>query len=364
METNKDRDYLQRCFQLALQGAGNVAPNPMVGAVLVYNDVIIGEGYHQKYGEAHAEVNCINKALEHHAELIGKATLYVSLEPCSHYGKTPPCADLIIRHKIPKVVIGCRDSFAAVNGKGVERLQNAGITVVEHVLEKEAIELNKRFFTFHRLKRPYIILKWAQTRNQIIASGTDTRLMITSEITNRLVHRWRTEESAIMVGAGTAMKDDPLLDNRNWYGRPPLKIVVSASGKLPEGLRMFQSGADTFIFNTRKEEEQNGKRFLRVSAAQFLEDMLNRLYRLQVQSILVEGGQRLLQSFIDAGLWDEARVITNTVMLAHGGLEAPKLHRHQLIKVQHLVTDEIAVYKNDKNQLINSDGESALLSND
>lgn len=362
MESIKDSVYLQRCFQLALLGAGNVAPNPVVGAVLVYNNEIIGEGYHQKYGEAHAEVNCINKALEHHAGLIEKATLYVSLEPCSHYGKTPPCADLIIRHKIPKVVIGCRDSFEAVNGRGIERLRNAGVTVVEHVLEQEAIALNKRFFTFHRLKRPYIILKWAQTRNQVIASGTDTRLLITSGITNRLVHRWRTEEAAIMIGAKTAVKDDPLLDNRNWYGKPPQKVIVSASGELPEDLRMFQSGAATFIFNTRKEEQQNGKWFMKVEAAQFLENILNRLYRLEVQSVLVEGGQQLLQSFIDADLWDEARVITNTTMLAEG-IEAPRLRRQQLIKLQHLVTDEIAVYKNDKNQLINSDGESALLPN-
>ncbi|MBO9618630.1 MAG: bifunctional diaminohydroxyphosphoribosylaminopyrimidine deaminase/5-amino-6-(5-phosphoribosylamino)uracil reductase RibD [Niabella sp.] len=356
MERTSYKEYLRRCFQLAQLGAGYVAPNPMVGAVLVHDDTIIGEGYHQHYGEAHAEVHCINNALKSHPELVSQSTLYVSLEPCSHFGKTPPCADLIIKHQIPKVVIGCRDSFVAVNGRGVEKLRNAGIEVVEHILEQEAIALNKRFFTFHQRKRPYIILKWAQTKNNIIGSNSNERMLITSTITNRLVHQWRTEEAAIMVGAKTAVKDDPLLDNRNGQGKAPVKIVVSASGAVPESLKLFQSGAPAIVFNAQKNKEAERHRFIKITAVHFLEAMLDELHQLQLQSVLVEGGAQLLQSFIDAGLWDEARVITNTTMIAPGGVRAPELRNHTLLQTDLLVKDEIAFYKNNHNHFIGSDG--------
>ncbi|AHF14634.1 bifunctional diaminohydroxyphosphoribosylaminopyrimidine deaminase/5-amino-6-(5-phosphoribosylamino)uracil reductase RibD [Niabella soli] len=356
MEHTVHSNYLRRCFQLAQLGAGNVAPNPMVGAVLVFDDKIIGEGYHQRYGEAHAEVHCINNALKSHPDLICHSTLYVSLEPCSHFGKTPPCADLIIQHRIPKVVIGCRDSFEAVNGRGVERLRNAGVAVVEHILEQEAMALNKRFFTFHQLKRPYIILKWAQTKNNVIGSNDDERLLITSAVTNRLVHQWRTEEAAIMVGAKTAVKDDPLLDNRNWYGNPPVKIIVSASGNLPGHLKLFQSGAPVLVFTTQQGKDEGQKRFIKVAASDFLDAMLRELHQLQLQSVLVEGGAQLLKSFIDAGLWDEARVITHTTMVAASGVQAPRLHNEALLQTEIFLTDEVAIYKNNTNHFIGSDG--------
>ena len=201
---------MYRCLELAKLGAGNVAPNPMVGAALVYNDRIIGEGYHQKYGEAHAEPNCIKQAADNgHSDLIPRSTLYVSLEPCAHFGKTPPCADLIIRYKIPKVVVGCRDPFKEVNGKGIEKLKDAGIQVELGILEKECKELNKRFLGFHTLHRPYIILKWAQTLNCKMAGQGSDRLYITNEFTNRVVHKWRSEEASILIGTNTALKDNP-----------------------------------------------------------------------------------------------------------------------------------------------------------
>ncbi|MBZ4191140.1 bifunctional diaminohydroxyphosphoribosylaminopyrimidine deaminase/5-amino-6-(5-phosphoribosylamino)uracil reductase RibD [Niabella beijingensis] len=344
--------YMERCFQLAQLGAGHVAPNPMVGAILVHEDAIIGEGYHQRYGEAHAEVHCINNALRLHPELIAKATLYVSLEPCAHYGKTPPCADLIIRHKIPRVVIGCRDSFEAVNGKGIEKLRNAGVEVIEQIADGKAIALNKRFFTFHGLKRPYIILKWAQTRDGIMASEGAERLKITNPVTDRLVHRWRSEEAAILVGAATAVKDDPLLDNRYWFGNPPLKIIVSASGKLPGELQLFHSGDPVWVFNREQAKKEAQAEWIRVEDPDLIGGMLDLLFERQVQSVFVEGGRRLLQSFIDSDLWDEARVITNTGMIAGSGLQAPRLQRQALLQTTVSGSDEIAIYKNMSNQFI------------
>lgn len=353
MDTGIHNIYLQRCFQLAKLGAGDVAPNPMVGAVLVYEDRIIGEGYHQRYGEAHAEVHCIRNALEQHAGLIEKATLYVSLEPCAHYGKTPPCADLIIRHRIPRVVVGCRDRFEAVDGKGIGKLRNAGVEVIEHIATQEAITLNKRFFTFHGLKRPYIILKWAQTRDGIMASGNAERLKISNPVTNRLVHRWRAEEAAIMVGAGTAVKDDPLLDNRHWFGKAPLKIVLSGSGNLPEELKLFHSGNATWVFNNRGQIKKTGQAvWMNVESDDLIKGMLDMLFERQIQSVFVEGGHQLLQSFIDAGLWDEARIITNTAMIAGSGLQAPLLRKQALLQTSAIDADEITVYKNIHNQFI------------
>ncbi|RYY15177.1 MAG: bifunctional diaminohydroxyphosphoribosylaminopyrimidine deaminase/5-amino-6-(5-phosphoribosylamino)uracil reductase RibD, partial [Chitinophagaceae bacterium] len=230
--------YMRRAIELAKLGAGNTGSNPMVGAVLVYNDRIIGEGYHRKYGEAHAEVNCLEAVDAADEVFVAESTMYVSLEPCCHYGKTPPCADLIIAKGLKKVVIGCRDPFPRVNGKGIEKLNKAGIDVVHGVMEKECLELNKRFFTFHTRQRPYIILKWAQTSDHFIASGNKARLMITNEFTNRLVHKWRNEEMSIMVGTNTVREDNPSLTTRLWTGQNPVRFVVDNSLKLPAGLNI------------------------------------------------------------------------------------------------------------------------------
>jgi diaminohydroxyphosphoribosylaminopyrimidine deaminase/5-amino-6-(5-phosphoribosylamino)uracil reductase len=339
---------MQRCLQLAVMGAGTVAPNPMVGAVLVYNERIIGEGYHQKYGEAHAEVNCINSVAEVDKELIAKSTLYVSLEPCAHFGKTPPCANLIIKNKIPHVVIGCRDSFAAVDGKGIERLKAAGINITLGVLETDCRELNKRFFTFNEKQRPYIILKWAQSSNGKTGAIDSSNLKISNEFTDRVVHQWRTEEAAILVGTNTARLDDPSLTSRLWPGKNPLRLVIDLDLKLPDHLKVFDSSAKTIVFNYNKQEARENLVYQQLNKSEdVLKQILSVLYNMQIQSVLVEGGTKLLESFIDGGLWDEARVINNSNLVIDEGLNAPVLRSNHLITTQKLKNDIIEFHEHE-----------------
>ncbi len=339
--------YMQRCLQLAAMGAGQVAPNPMVGAVLVFNDRIIGEGYHQKYGEAHAEVNCINSVAEVDKKYIGKSTMYVSLEPCIHFGKTPPCADLIIKNKIPKVVIGCRDSFEEVAGKGIERLKAAGIEVTLAVLENECLELNKRFFTFHEKKRPYIILKWAQSSDGKIAVPDSTITFISNEFTNRLVHKWRTEEAAILVGTNTALQDDPALTARLSPGNNPVRLVIDKDLKLPANLKLFDGTVKTVVFNYSKHAEEENLVYYQLKKEEnVLTQIAAALYSLNIQSVIVEGGAKLLKSFIDEGFWDEARVICNEKMKIGGGLNAPVLKDNKLYEKLQIENDSISVFRN------------------
>ena len=312
---NSDEKYMSRCIQLAKSGAGNVAPNPMVGAVLVYENKIIGEGFHQKYGEAHAEVNCINSVPAEQKSLIEKSTLYVSLEPCAHHGKTPPCADLIVKNKIKKAVIGCQDVYEQVAGKGIEKLQNAGVEVVTGVLENESKDLNKRFFTFHQQKRPYIILKWAQSANAKIGSKNGERVLISNGFSNRLVHKWRSEEAGILVGENTALKDDPSLTTRLWKGENPVRIVIDPELKLPASLKIFNHESKTIIYNLIKNSPGKNIKYIQLNPENLLESLLSSLYENDIQSLLVEGGAKTLQSFIDQNLWDEARVITNGKMI-------------------------------------------------
>lgn len=337
---------MHRCIELAWLSAGNAAPNPMVGAVLVYDDRIIGEGYHRKYGEAHAEVNCINSVSEADTHLVEKSTLYVSLEPCAHFGKTPPCADLIIEKKIPLVVIGCRDSFEQVNGKGIQQLLAAGINVITPVLEKQALELNKRFFTFHNRQRPYIILKWAQTVNGKIANNDYSRLLISNEITNREVHKWRSREAAILVGTNTALHDDPSLTTRLWHGNNPVRLVIDRYLKLPSTLNLFDGTVKTIIFNTIQHLEKNNCLYYKISNDQpIVSQLLEALYQLNIQSVLVEGGTRLLQSFIEEDYWDEATVITNTGLAIQNGIQAPLLSNVEKLSGQKIYADTIEYYK-------------------
>lgn len=334
-----------RCLELAALGAGDAAPNPMVGAVLVYQDRIIGEGFHEKFGQAHAEVNCINSVKASEKDLISRATLYVSLEPCSHFGKTPPCSLLIIDQKIPEVVIGMQDPFAAVNGKGILQLKNAGVRVKTGVLEEECKQLNKSFICFHQNKRPYIVLKWAQSVNGKIAGPDQERVLISNEYTGRLVHKWRTEEAAILVGTNTALLDDPLLDNRFWFGNPPLKMVVDRTLRLPGSLKLFHSGAPPVIFNELKESKQD-HRFSRLDFNHLPEEICKFCYNHQIQSVLIEGGSVLLQSFIDSGLWDEARVITNPKLQIENGKDAPALKSASLRSSERLLDDQINYFVN------------------
>jgi diaminohydroxyphosphoribosylaminopyrimidine deaminase/5-amino-6-(5-phosphoribosylamino)uracil reductase len=339
--------YMHRCIQLAQQGAGCTAPNPMVGAVLVYNDQIIGEGFHEKYGQAHAEVNAINHAIQNgRADQLQHSTLYVSLEPCAHFGKTPPCADLIIQHKIPNVVIGCRDPFEAVNGKGIEKLRNAGVNVIADVLKKDCEDLNKRFFTYHQQHRPYIVLKWAQTKNNLINSSAGERLLISNDFTNRLVHQWRSEEGSILVGTNTALMDDPQLTNRHYNGRQPVRLVLDKELKLPATLQLMNNDAPTIIFNLHKHQQDGQPMYYQLHESKpVVHQIINALYDWKIESVLVEGGAQLLQSFIHAGLWDEARVITNENLLVESGLMAPELISHQLVSEQQILSDSVKVYQ-------------------
>ena len=343
----KDEQYMLRCLQLARQGAGYTTPNPMVGAVLVYHNEIIGEGFHERYGEAHAEVNCIAAAITNgHADKLQQSTLYVSLEPCAHFGKTPPCADLIIAHKIPKVVIGCRDPFAEVNGKGIDQLKAANVEVTVDVLKNECIDLNKRFFTFHQKHRPYIILKWAQTKNGKINSGSTERLYISNEFTNRLVHQWRSEEASIIVGTNTALMDDPQLTSRYFNGNQPLRLVLDKELKVPSSAKLMNEEAPTIIFNYHKHQEQGQPQYYQITAdVNAVHQIINALYQKKIQSILVEGGAQLLQSFIDEGMWDEARIITNEELIIHDGLPAPKLSHASKIETVNILSDKIEFYK-------------------
>lgn len=351
---------MQRCLELAAAGAGFVAPNPMVGAVLVYKNRIIGEGWHQQYGKAHAEVNCIASVKEEDRIFISQSILYVSLEPCVHFGKTSPCTDLIIQHQVPKVVIGCRDPFEAVNGKGIEKLKAAGVNVETGVLENECKELNKRFFTFHTKQRPYIILKWAQTGDGFIstsptshlqkreASGEvdNSRLQISNEYSNRLVHKWRSEEASILVGTNTAMLDNPELTTRLWPGPSPVRLVVDMDLKLPLSLKLFNRKIKTIVFNTVKQGEQENLIFCQVKKnIPLLSQLLESLYQFNIQSVMVEGGARLLQSFIDKRCWDEARIITNSTLIINKGLAAPILKEGKKINEEQLLSDTIEIYK-------------------
>jgi len=343
---------MQRCITLATLALGNVAPNPMVGAVLVHNGNIIGEGYHKVYGGPHAEVNCIDSVIANNEEFISKSSIYVSLEPCAHFGKTPPCADLIIRHGIKKVFVGIRDPFVEVNGKGIEKLTAAGIEVTSGVLEQECKAINKRFFTFHIKHRPYIILKWAQTADHKIGNVGNSRLMITNEFTNRIVHKWRSEEAAIMAGTNTVMMDDPQLTNRLWKGNHPVRVIVDMDLRLPSSLKVFDGSVKTIVFNALKHEESDNLIFYQVTRdVSLVHQVLNGLYQMRILSVMIEGGAKLIQSFIDEGMWDEARVITNKSLILNHGVASPILTDGSVIGEELSGDDLIRFFSNNHKTL-------------
>ena len=318
--------YMQRCLQLAKLGWGKVAPNPMVGSVLVHEGRIIGEGYHEKYGEAHAEVNCLRSVQESDIQFINQSTLYVSLEPCAHFGKTPPCSNLIIEKRIQKVVVGCRDPFKEVDGKGIEILENAGIEVILGILEDDCVAINKRFFTFHIKKRPFVVLKWAETSNHFIGNNDNSRLLITDETTNRWVHKWRSKESAILVGTRTALLDNPSLSNRFWSGGQPIRLVIDKELSLPINLNLFDNSQQTIVFNYHKHLEEENLFFFKLNNNEpLLQQIMKFCYERNIQSILVEGGSKTLQSFIDMNLWDEVAVFTHKEMMINNGTPSPQL---------------------------------------
>ena len=319
-----DEKYMSRCIELALLGQGKVAPNPMVGAVIVHNDRIIGEGYHEKYGEAHAEVNAIANVDDQ--ALLKDATIYVSLEPCAHTGKTPPCADLLVHHQFKRVVIGCLDSFSLVSGKGIERLKNAGIETIAGCLENECRTLNKHFFTFHEKKRPYVMLKWAQTPNgkidQGLANGKVT--WISAPETQTKVHTWRKNHQAILVGRNTVERDNPTLTVRAVKGNSPVRVILDSELQLPMTMHCFNGQAPTIILNKLKSELGGTIEYVELEAMS-VQSILDALFVKNIQSVLVEGGSATLQSFIDANVWDEAKIIIGQVDFEQG-TDAPVLN--------------------------------------
>lgn len=320
--------FMKRCLDLAAMGLGNVAPNPMVGAVVVHEGKIIGEGYHRRYGEAHAEVNAINAVTD--KSLLKSATLYVNLEPCAHYGKTPPCSELITKMHIPRVVIGSGDPNPLVNGKGTAILKQAGCDVITGILRDECEELNRRFFTFQQQQRPYIILKWAETADGYIdkiRSSSEKPQWITNEASRMLVHKWRSEEQGIMVGANTALMDNPQLNVRDWKGSDPVRIIIDNDLTLPQHLRLFHGSQKTIVFTLKNSNLVTGNiELVKIPAGvDKISFVFNHLYCNKILSVIVEGGAKLVDLLIERNLWDEARVFQGKALFG-GGICAPGLH--------------------------------------
>ena len=322
-----DEIYMQRCIDIAKRGIRAVAPNPMVGCVLVVEGKIIGEGYHERYGEAHAEVNAINNVSNQN--LLKNATLYVSLEPCSHTGKTPPCCDLLIQNGIKKVVVGTKDPNPLVGGKGIEKLKNSGIEVSEGILKDQCLELNKRFFTFHEKQRPYVTLKWAQTLDgfldKIRKDGEQKINWISEPETKTLVHKWRSEEQSILVGRNTITNDNPSLTVRDYGGMNPIRLVIDSQLQISGNLNIYSKDAPTIVFNRVKDKKENNVEWIKIKETS-TNSILKELYRRGIQSVFVEGGSRTLQYFIIDNLWDEARVIVGQKYFKEG-YKAPIINK-------------------------------------
>jgi diaminohydroxyphosphoribosylaminopyrimidine deaminase/5-amino-6-(5-phosphoribosylamino)uracil reductase len=336
-----DNQLMSRCFDLALNGLGSVSPNPLVGCVIVHNNTIIGEGWHQRYGGPHAEVNAIASVSDR--SLLSSSTVYVNLEPCSHHGKTPPCADMLVEHRVKKVVISNVDSNELVSGKGIEKLRNANIEVITGVLENEGRYLNRRFFTFIEKHRPYVILKWAQTSDGFISRNSNEATWISNGLSKKLVHRWRSEEDAFLVGTQTAATDNPQLNVREWTGRNPVRVVIDRSLRLDRSLHLFDGTHPTICYNNIKDEELRDQDLIYVKT-ESLKDILKDLYRRKIQSVVVEGGAKTLDLFISASLWDEARVFSSKIKFGEG-LKAPNMNSRP-VHAERIGDDELYYFQN------------------
>jgi len=349
--------YMQRCLDLAKNGLGFTYPNPLVGSVIVYEGKIIGEGWHQKAGEPHAEVNAINSVKD--KNLLSQSTIYVNLEPCSHYGKTPPCADLIVQMNIKNVVIGTIDYNSKVYGKGIEHLKQNGCNVVVGVLEKACRAINKRFFTFHKTKRPYIILKWAETKDGYIfpeeRNVNKKPIWISNTYALQLVHKWRTEEQSILVGTNTAIQDNPKLNARNYFGKSPIRIAIDCKLKIPKNYNFFDGDIETIIF-TEDEVALKSKNINYVKidfSKNVTKQVLRVLYNKGVQSLIIEGGTKTLNSFIEEDLWDEARVFESENYFG-AGIKSPKFYKNQekaiknRLSTRKIKNNKLSIYSNDK----------------
>ena len=344
---NQHENYMQQCLELARKGAGSVSPNPMVGCVIVHNGQVIGQGFHEKHGQAHAEVNAINSV--QHKEILADSTIYVSLEPCAHYGLTPPCSDLIIKMKIPRVVIGAVDSNQKVAGKGIERMRNAGIEVTTGILENECRELNKRFYTFHEKKRPYIFLKWAETTDGFIDYPRTSREFgqpswITGQKALVKVHEMRAAEDAILVGINTALKDNPSLTVRHCAGKNPLRLVIDNRLQLPENLNLFDNKVPTVVFNSLVSKSKGNLEYVKINFGIEVEkQILEYLFQRNILSLIIEGGRKTLESFIEKGFWDEAyRFVGNKKF--DKGTPAPKIEG-MLVQTENFDDDKLFIYR-------------------
>ncbi len=349
MEQNYKK-YIRRCIDLALNGKGKTKTNPMVGCVILHNNIVIGEGYHERYGGPHAEVNAI--ASVKNQDLLKESTLFVSLEPCSHMGKTPPCSDLIIEMQIPRVVIGSRDPNSLVAGKGIDRLKNAGVEVVEGVLTNECMAINKRFFTYHSKKRPYIILKWAQSLDGFIDIKRNPNtpigpFWISNPLSLKLVHKWRSEENAILVGTNTVVYDNPSLTTREWPGESPVRVVLDRTGRLSSDKKVFSPEAKTLVFTEKIKKNNYNTFYIETDfKSHSLEQILTHLWDEQIQSVIVEGGREIFDSFLAQDLWDEARVFIGQKTFQDGTL-APVI-KGSVVSEYSIFKDRLLVYYNKK----------------
>lgn len=343
-----DELFMKRVLELALLGKGSVSPNPLVGCVIVHNNTIISEGWHKKYGDAHAEVYAIQSLQD--KSLLKESTVYVNLEPCSHTGKTPPCADLLIHDQVKKVVIANLDTNPLVAGEGIKKMRASGIEVITGILEHEGRELNKRFFTFMEKQRPYIILKWAETSDGFVARENYDSKWISNEYSRQLVHKWRTEEDAILVGTKTVFHDNPQLNVRDWTGRDPVRVVIDRFLRLSDKQHVFDRSQKTFCYNVLKHEEHRNLSLIRVEEENFISNLVSDLTKQKIQSVIIEGGATTLQLFIDAGLWDEARIFVGEKSFGKG-IRAPHLHGN-LIGQESVFNDTLKIYHpiNGKNQ--------------
>ncbi|MFZ1808922.1 MAG: bifunctional diaminohydroxyphosphoribosylaminopyrimidine deaminase/5-amino-6-(5-phosphoribosylamino)uracil reductase RibD [Cyclobacteriaceae bacterium] len=337
-----DKFYMLRAMELAKNGIGHVSPNPLVGCVIVCEDKIIGEGWHQKYGEAHAEVNAVNAVTD--KSVLKDAVVYVNLEPCAHTGKTPPCADLLIKHNVKRVVIANIDPNPLVAGKGVSKLIDAGIEVTTEVLENEGYELNKRFFTFLNNKRPFIILKWAQTSDGFIARENFDSKWISNEYSRKLVHKWRAAEDSILVGYNTAAHDNPKLTVRDWSGRHPVRIVIDQNLNLEPSLHLFDGSTPTICYSVLRQESKPNVEYVLWEKGNTLKGILTDLFNRKIQSLIVEGGAQTIRAFLSEGVWDEARIFTSEQRF-ESGIEAPIINK-EVSSCEMIGNDELVIYSN------------------
>lgn len=343
-EQHTDELYMARCIQIATNGLGNTYPNPFVGSVIVHQNQIIGEGFTSAYGGSHAEVNAINSVKNQN--LLEDSTLFVSLEPCAHFGKTSPCCDLIIQKKIPRVVVGTLDPFAKVNGEGIKRMQANGIDVRVGILEQDCLELNRRFFTFHQKKRPYIILKWAETADAYFAPKSAEQKWITNVYSKQLVHWWRTQEQAILVGKNTALIDNPQLNARLINKHSPIRLLIDQHLQIPNNFHLYNKTVKTIIFNAIKEEIDDKIYFKQIDFNQnIIPQILKILYQENIQSVIVEGGVKTLNAFIEQNIWDEARILSSNEFW-NDGIKSPEIKGSLLIQ-KTILNDKLRIIRND-----------------